>query len=136
MLRDINRAVARVKTLATKERQVSPATVQPTKAVRFPQISLLAAMARVDEDAPAGNIIIATLYNDKGLLVSSDDPGWRIDVYCFLSGSSNLNNVIRRLEVGDEIAVMRFPYNNEGTVEYRWYCISDGFQACENRIYP
>lgn len=94
--------------------------------------------AKVVEDAPAGNEIIANLYNSAGI-EATDGDDFNVTVYCNISGGSDLNDAVRRLETGDEIQVGKLSYDNYDdelkthTLEYRWYAL-EGFQGSADCI--
>jgi len=69
--------------------------------------------------------IAATLYKSDGTV------GEAITVYCNISNETKLNASTPRLEIGDDIFVTKSNYDNAGTPEERYYCVSN-FQATEN----
>jgi len=132
MERNVNQAVARAAAAATNERMKSPAAIQKTKAVRHgasPE-----RRAKVTQDAQASDTITANLYHIKTGVeqTAGDEAG--ITVYCNISGETALDKASRLLANGDDIEVKLFPYDNAGTVEYRWYC-SEGFQGVEPHVH-
>ena len=75
-------------------------------------------------DAGAGSTIAATLYASDGT------TGSAITVHCNISNGSALNAATPRLEDGDDIFVTLSNFDNAGTPEPRYYCVSN-FQATE-----
>ena len=75
-------------------------------------------------DAGAGSTIAATLYASDGT------TGEAITVYCNISNETDLNAATPRLEIGDDIFVTISTFDNSGTPEDRYYCVSN-FQATE-----
>lgn len=76
-------------------------------------------------DAGSGSTIAATLYRADGT------TGDAITVYCNISNGAALNSAVPRLEIGDNIFVTKSTYNNSGTPESRWYCVTN-FQTSED----
>jgi hypothetical protein len=70
-------------------------------------------------DAGAGSTIAATLYKSDGT------TGDAITVYCNISNGTALNSAVPRLEIGDNIFVTKSTYDNSGTPEVRWYCVTN-----------
>jgi len=75
--------------------------------------------------AGSGSTIAATLYKLDGT------TGEAITVNCNISNGSDLNSAVPRLESGDDIFVTKSTFDNSGTPEVKWYCISN-FQASED----
>ncbi|MBW8017101.1 MAG: hypothetical protein FVQ82_13025 [Planctomycetes bacterium] len=128
MGRDVNQAVARADAAATNEKLKSPAAIQKTKAVRHASQLGQARRAKVTEDAGIGSTITANLYHATTGVEQTTGDEAGITVYCNISGGTALNEASRLLGNGDGIEVKLFPYDNAGTVEYRWYC-PEGFDV-------
>jgi len=75
--------------------------------------------ASCTSDAGSGSTIAATLYNTDGT------TGDAITVYCNISNGTALNSAIPRLEDGDDIFVTQSYFDNAGTAELRWYCVTN-----------
>ena len=111
---DIIRKADRFGRAAIRERLLSPQMVQKTTAVRYPYGSRI---AYCKTDAGAGSTIVCYL--------DEDDSDTEITVNCNISGGSNLNAAIRRLEDGDRMIVAKIGAN--------WYC-EEGFQGSEDCV--
>ncbi len=86
--------------------------------------------AITSEDAPASDTITANLYTSKGIEADSG-TGFAVNVHCFISGGTDLNSAIPRLEEDDDLIVAKLPFDSAGTLIKRWYCLSV-FQASED----
>jgi len=93
--------------------------------------------AEVVENAPHDNIILANIYNLQGIEAIEGSDGYHAEIHCHISGwtgAGYLNESIRRLVTGDIINVEKLPFNNEGTVEQRWYA-QEGFQRIDTTMF-
>lgn len=86
--------------------------------------------AKIVEDAPHDNVILANIFNIQGIEATEGDE-YYVEIYCHISGFTGagyLDEAVSRLVTGNIINVEKLPYNNEGTVEQRWYA-QDTFQV-------
>ena len=81
--------------------------------------------ASCTSDAGSGATIAATLYKSDGT------TGDAITVFCNISDGTDLNAALPRLEDGDDIFVTLSTFDNLGTPETRFYCVSN-FQGSED----
>lgn len=82
------------------------------------------------EAATNNNHITCNLYNSNGVEQTSGDESG-IEVYCSICGGSALDEAIPRLQDNKDLFVVKLPYDNAGTPEDRWYCISTIFQTID-----
>ena len=105
-------------------RRVSkPAVTTPANPVR---------LARAIENAPAGNEILANLFDSSGIEITEGDKSG-ITVICQISGGSDLNEATRRLANGDKLFVIEITISVEETPTLAWHAV-EGFQGTESDI--
>lgn len=101
---------------------------------RLPKGNITAPVRRAitTEAAPAATNITCNLYDSSGQEITSGE-GSAIEVYCSVIGGGNLSAAVPRLEDNDDLFIVQLPYNNGGTAESRWYCLSlfQASQDCE-----
>lgn len=88
--------------------------------------------AQTTEDAPAGNEISVRVYDPITGVLDPVGAGAKYTdaVLCDISGGSNLNEAVPRLENGDNITVIK-SVDVQGLEE--WYCVTT-FQASEDCV--
>ena len=78
--------------------------------------------ARTTEAATANDHITCNIYDSKGIEATSGDE-FNVEVYGLLvDAGTALNTSIGKLRDNEDIVATKLPYDNSGTVEYRWYC--------------
>lgn len=88
--------------------------------------------AKLTADAGATATITANLYSTAGIEQTTGDEAG-VTVYFRVHPAANMNAALPLLSSGEEINVVKLPYLNGETLEYRWYCTSDFWAAdiCE-----
>lgn len=83
------------------------------------------------EAATANTQITCNLYDNNGIEQTTGDESG-IEVYCSIMDGTALNAAVPRLEDNDDLFVVSLPYDNNGTPELRWYCVSlfNGSEDC------
>ena len=99
---------------------------------RVSKRALTSSVGDIKRAACSGNAggtatIQATLYNPDGT------DGDEVTVYCNISNGTALNTAVPRLEINDDIFVTQSTFNNAGTPEVRWYCVTN-FNFTENCV--
>jgi hypothetical protein len=83
------------------------------------------------EAATANDHITCNLYDNNGVEQTTGDESG-IEVYCSIMDGTALNAAVPRLEDNDDLFIVSMPYDNAGTPEQRWYCVSlfNGSEDC------
>ncbi len=87
--------------------------------------------ARTTEAATANKQITCNIYDHNGIEATEGDE-FNVEVHgLFVDAGTAFNSSIGRLRNDEDIAVALLPFDNAGTVEYRWYCWG-GLQPTED----
>jgi len=84
-----------------------------------------------NQDAGFTNVIYVNLFDETTGIEITDGVefvDYNIPVTCNISGGIHLNSSLPRLEFSDQIFITQSVYDNAGTPETIWYCVSN-FQA-------
>jgi len=80
--------------------------------------------AKLTQDATSTTTITANLYDANGI-EQTEGPESNVKVYClFAHPTGALSEAIPRLHEGQDIFVIKLPYNEDGYVQMRWYCLT------------